>query len=192
MTDLGVSVSTGPVVDFRLKPYLRDMPMGDDVPLLYPKHFNGKTEWPKADLKKPNAIQCCEDTMKWLYPNGYYVVVRRLSSKEEKQRIVANIVDPNLFPGKSFLGFENHFNVFHCSKSGMPEDLAYGLALYLNSPFIDQVFRRFNGHTQVNATDLRSLPYPSRTTLIEIGSWARKHQSLSQDNITKYLETVLV
>ena len=39
--------------------------------------------------------------------------------------------------------------------------LACGLALYLNSTVVDQFFRMFNGHTQVNATDLRALPYPS-------------------------------
>ena len=57
LSDIGISVSTGPVVDFRLKEHLRDMPEEGTVPLLYPAHFNGRdTQWPKPDLKKPNAI----------------------------------------------------------------------------------------------------------------------------------------
>src|SRR5690606_5373409 len=40
LADLGVKVSTGPVVDFRMKEYLCDMPEPDTVPLLYPGHFN--------------------------------------------------------------------------------------------------------------------------------------------------------
>ena len=46
------------------------------------------------------------------------------------------------------------------------------MALYLNSTLIDQFFRLFNGHTQVNATDLRALPYPSLEALIALGAEA--------------------
>ena len=54
----------------------------------------------------------------------------------------------------------------------MPEDLARGLVAFLNTQAVDDWFREFNGHTQVNATDLRSLSYPSRDALIDIG---RRH-----------------
>ena len=33
---------------------------------------------------------------------------------------------------------------------------------------VDRHFRQFSGHTQVNATDLRSLRYPQRATLERI------------------------
>jgi hypothetical protein len=191
LASLGIEVSTGPVVDFRLKEYLRDMPQDDDVPLLYPGHFNGKTEWPRAGFKKPNAIIRCAETMKWLYPNGYYVIVRRLSSKEEKRRIVAYLVEPTYFPDMPFLGFENHLNVFHSRKRGLSEDMARGLLIYLNSRFIDSLFRRFNGHTQVNATDLRALPYPSTQTLKELGIWAKGQKYLTQEATERHLENVL-
>jgi adenine-specific DNA-methyltransferase len=36
LEDIGLKVSTGPVVDFRLKSHLRDMPDSGTVPLLYP------------------------------------------------------------------------------------------------------------------------------------------------------------
>lgn len=80
--EVGVSVSTGPVVDFRLRAHLRNMPEPGTVPLLYPAHFRGMgTEWPKPELKKPNAIRRNAETEKWLYPNGFYCVVRRFSAK---------------------------------------------------------------------------------------------------------------
>ncbi|MDR1490021.1 MAG: Eco57I restriction-modification methylase domain-containing protein [Desulfovibrio sp.] len=191
LASLGIEVSTGPVVDFRLKEYLREIPQGDDAPLLYSGHFNGKTEWPKAGFKKSNAIACCPETMKWLYPNGYYVIVRRLSSKEEKRRIVAHFVDPAYFPEKPFFGFENHLNVFHCRKEGLDKDVAQGLALYLNSRFVDTIFRRFNGHTQVNATDLRALPYPPSKILAELGVWVKEQKELTQEAVERHLENVL-
>jgi len=181
LTDLGIMVSTGPVVDFRLKEYLRSMPEPGTVPLLYPGHFNNKiTKWPKAEMKKPNAIQNNTATRKWLYPNGCYCVVRRFSSKEEKRRIVASIVTPDMFDGAIMLGFENHLNLFHENKSGLPEALARGLATLLNSTIFDDNFRRFSGHTQVNVTDLKQMKYPSRAILIELGKWAKKHCELTQ------------
>jgi len=191
LSSLGINVSTGPVVDFRLKEFLHTMPEDGDVPLLYPTHFNGDTHWPKKDFKKPNAISVCPSTMKLLYPNGWYVVVRRLSSKEEKKRIMANIVNPQYFEDMKFLGFENHLNVFHQNKEGMSENIARGLVCYLNSRNIDSIFRSFNGHTQVNATDLRSLLYPSLELLSKIGEWSKKNPSLSQGDIDKYMEYLL-
>lgn len=41
LPELGVSVSTGRVVDFRAKEFLREQPENDTAPLIYPCHFNG-------------------------------------------------------------------------------------------------------------------------------------------------------
>jgi len=128
LAEIGVAVSTGPVVDFRTRENLRAMPVESCVPLLYPTHFAGQTiEWPKPGHKKPNAILKNPATEKMLYPAGFYCVVKRFSSKEEKRRIVASVVAPAAFPGMSQYGFENHLNVFHESKHGLPEALAWGV-----------------------------------------------------------------
>ncbi len=184
LTDLGIQVSTGPVIDFRVKEHLRDMPEAGAVPLLYPGHFSGGgTIWPIPDMKKPNAIQCNKDTEKWLYQNGFYCVVRRFSSKEEKRRVVASVVTPAVFTDYLMLGFENHLNVFHWNKRGLSEALTRGLVIFLNTTAVDEYFRRFNGHTQVNATDLKTMKYPNRDTLIELGEWAMKQGELTQTMI---------
>lgn len=191
LADIGVDVSTGPVVDFRVKEHLRQMPEQDSVPLLYPGHFTGLSiEWPKPGMKKPNALMRHPETNKWLYPNGYYAVVRRFSSKEEKRRIVASMVCPDAFDS-SLLGFENHLNVFHLDKQGLPENLARGLVVFLNSTVVDENFRRFSGHTQVNVTDLRMIKYPGRDLLIALGEWASEQDELSQERIDAKLESVL-
>lgn len=188
LADIGVKVSTGPVVDFRLREHLRDRPEAGTVPLLYPRHFNGwATEWPKPDPKKADAIKRNRATEKWLYPNGFYCVVRRFSSKEERRRIVASVVRPSDFPGVEALGFENHLNVFHEDRHGLPEAIARGLMVYLNTAAVDESFRRFNGHTQVNATDLRSLRYPSRADLAVLGEWAMSCEEPNQALIDEQL-----
>nr|WP_248000633.1 Eco57I restriction-modification methylase domain-containing protein [Photorhabdus hindustanensis] len=192
LADLGIKVSTGPVVDFRLKAHLRSMPGPGTVPLLYPGHFSSNvTRWPIEGMKKPNAIERNTDTEKWLYPSGFYCVVRRFSSKEEKRRIMANVVEPDTFGDASVLGFENHLNLFHENKHGLPERLARGLALFLNTTVVDENFRRFNGHTQVNATDLKMMKYPSRDTLIELGEWAMQQGELTQVMIDAKLGSLI-
>lgn len=191
LADVGIKISTGPVVDFRLKEHLRGMPEHDTVPLLYPVHFNGTSiKWPIENSKKPNAILRNSESEKWLYPNGYYCVVRRFSSKEEKRRIVASVVEPNTFGDAPMLGFENHLNVFHKNKCGLDKALAHGLAVFLNSTAVDENFRRFNGHTQVNATDLKLMKYPSRKALIQLGEWAMQEGTLSQIQIDAKLATL--
>jgi hypothetical protein len=117
-------------------------------------------------------------------------VVRRFSSKEEKRRVVASVVDPAAFGDHSVLGFENHINLFHEDKHGLPEALARGLAVFLNTTAVDEYFRRFNGHTQVNATDLRLMKYPSRDALMELGKWAMQQGTLTQEQIDAKLETM--
>jgi len=181
--DLGLEVSTGPVVDFRLKAHLRAAPAEDTAPLLYPGHFGERgVEWPRLDGKKPNALALNSQTERWLYPNGFYTIVRRFSSKEERRRIRAYVIDPLIFP-TAWIGLENHLNVFHVHKQGLSADLAHGLAVYLNSTSVDQYFRRFSGHTQVNATDLRLLKYPSLEVLARLGEWARGQVELTQEII---------
>ena len=188
LADLGIKVSTGPVVDFRLKEQLRDMPEEGTVPLIYPGHLSiTGTVWPVPGLKKPNAIMRNAETEKLLYPNGFYCLVRRFSSKEEKRRVVASVVDPAAFGDHTVLGFENHMNLFHENKHGLPELLARGLAVFLNTTAVDESFRRFNGHTQVNATDLKRMKYPSREALTQIGQWAKQHNEITQETIDEQL-----
>jgi adenine-specific DNA-methyltransferase len=191
LADLGIKVSTGPVVDFRLRAHLRDMPGPGTVPLLYPGHFSSSgATWPSEGMKKPNAVVFSSDTEKWLYPNGFYCVVRRFSSKEEKRRISASVVEPGAFGAAPMLGFENHLNVFHENKHGLPESLARGLAVFLNTTAVDEHFRRFSGHTQVNATDIKLMKFPSRDALIQLGMWAIQQGALTQDQIDTKLGTL--
>lgn len=166
--DLGLSVSTGKVVDFRAKEFLRPEPDRNTQPLIYPTHFSdGVVRWPKSG-KKPNALVDAPGTSALWMPSGMYVLVKRFSSKEEPRRVVAAIFDPRLVAANK-IGFENHLNVFHVGGEGLDEDLARGLAAFLNSTLLDTYFRQFNGHTQVNATDLRNLRYPSAAALKKLG-----------------------
>ena len=77
LASLGVTVSTGRVVDFRLKDALRKEPE------------RGTVHWPKLEARKPNAILDNDETRPWLVPSGVYLLTKRFTSKEERRRLVA-------------------------------------------------------------------------------------------------------
>ena len=173
LDELGIEVSTGRVVDFRAREYLRLRPEAGTAPLVYPCHFeHGFVRWPLESDKKPNAIISSEQTRALMVPEGHYVLTKRFSAKEERRRVVAAIYDPQWIEAP-LIGFENHLNFFHARGGGLPSKLAKGLALYLNSTLFDRYFRLFSGHTQVNATDLRKMRYPTREQLIKLGVYVK-------------------
>ena len=179
LKDLGIKVSTGPIVDFRMKNLLQKEYTENSLQLIYSVHLkNHRLSWPQ-ESKKPNAISKSEEITKQLFPKGFYVLVKRFSTKEEKKRVVASLVTPDDFLNDS-IAFENHLNVFHINKTSLPEYVAYGLICWLNSTYIDEKFRLFSGHTQVNATDLRNIPYPSIKKLEELGKKLITEQEWSQ------------
>jgi len=187
LKDLELEVSTGPVVDFRLKKDLLENIEEGAVPLLYPIHLNGKVNWPKVS-KKPNAIKISADSKRWLWKNeDCFVLVRRFSSKEEKRRIHASLYDGGL--KSDYIGFENKLNVFNYKKNGLDKAIALGLFVYLNSSLLDAFFRLFSGHTQVNATDLRNIPYPNKEQLLALGAGA--NTTLTQNEIDQRIEELL-
>ena len=160
LKDIDVEVSTGPVVDFRMKSDLSMNQKSGYNPLIYPLHLKNGIDWPIEGAKKPNSIKLSDKSKSYLWENkGFYLLTKRFSSKEEKRRIVATIYDSS--PNGELVGFENKLNVFHRNKKGLNHDLIKGLYIYLNSSLLDQYYRIFSGNTQVNATDLRALHYPS-------------------------------
>ena len=169
LAELGVFVSTGRVVGFRAKERLRADAGPGDAPLILPGHCApGFVAWPKASGTKPNALAVAGPDDDLLLPAGWYVLVNRFSAKEDRRRVVAALYDPVRIDA-GCVAFDNKLNVLHRGNAGLPEHLAKGLAVFLNSTAVDAYFRQFSGHTQVNAGDLRSLRFPSAGVLDRLG-----------------------
>lgn len=188
LPEIGLQVSTGPVVDFRLKEWWSHDLLPGTVPTIYPHHFTKDGfQHPKEHDKKPNALLRSPEVDKWLMVDGTYVLVKRFSAKEERRRVVAYLITPEDIKSP-LVGFENHWNVFHVKKKGLDEDIAKGLVCFLNSTILDDYFRVFSGHTQVNATDLKNMKYPDLDTLKKLGG---KYKSgLTQEQIDELIETI--
>ena len=192
LAELGLSVSTGRVVDFRSREFLRAEPADDAVPLIYPTHLRaGSVRWPAENgSRKPSALAISDRTERLMQPNEPYVVVKRFTSKEERRRVAAAVSTPEVVPGHR-LAFENHLNVFHQDGRGLAVDVGYGLSVFLNSTLVDNYVRLFNGHTQINATDLRNLRYPSLKQLRDLGRRFQAEPQFEQAHLDLLVETVV-
>lgn len=195
LENLGLQVSTGRVVDFRAKEFLQNNSGAcgagaDAAPLIYPHNLRkGIVEYPVGHKKKFDSIRIAPETESLLVATGTYVLAKRFSAKEERKRITASLFESESAPGDK-IGFENHLNYFHANGQGIDCNLARGLTLYLNSTMLDAYFRQFSGHTQVNATDLRYLKYPTRQQLETISEHFTDAID-SQDKIDSLIEGIL-
>ncbi|RQW19096.1 hypothetical protein EH196_19345 [Bacillus sp. C1-1] len=192
LTDIKLGVSTGPIVDFREeKDSLLDSPTIFTLPLIYPEHIRHGYVDVYKKTKKAGYILPSDKNVKRLRPNGCYVLVKRMSSKEEQKRISAAVYDGNKLPYK-YAAFDNKTNYFHSDFKGLEsKELAKGLSLYLNSSFVDFFFRTYSGSTQVNVSDLKGLKFPSLEKLILIGSMYDEFLP-EQDKIDSIIETFIL
>ena len=187
LLELGMEVSTGPVVDFRLKNWWCKYREDHTVPLIYPHHFGKNGFNFPSEHKKPNALFYSTEVNKWLMFEGVYVLVKRFSAKEEKRRLVAYLITPEMI-NCPFIAFDNKWNVLHFNKSGLDLEVAKGMTCLLNSSLMDSYFRIFSGHTQVNATDLRNMRYPSLDKIKLLGRLY--HPAMSPDEINNLVSSL--
>lgn len=166
---LGLSVSTGKVVDFRSRELLFHEWEQDAVPMIYPANFHdGNIEHPRESVHKPQWFRVSPELAhKYLVPGGTYTLIKRFSAKEEKRRVVSAV-----WSGAGPVAFDNKTNYIHDHGRGLDPVLARGLCMWFNSTRLDDYFRVFSGHTQVNAGDLRQMRLPSFDQLIALGESA--------------------
>jgi adenine-specific DNA-methyltransferase len=187
LKDLDIQISTGRVVDFRAAKYLKMRPATNTVPLIYPANIQGRgLQWPCQKTNKPQAIVRCLETEDLLIDNGIYVLTKRFTSKEQPKRVVAILHQPD-YTEYDKVGLENHLNYFHKNGKPLEKNFAVGLVTFLNSTLVDLYFRIFSGHTQVNATDLRAMKYPTAAELEELGRQIGD-SLLNQDQIDTLVE----
>ena len=173
--ELGLRVSTGPVVSFRARQFLLSEPNGAGAaPLLSVSNVTPfETVWPTASKKHPSAFRVCPESEKLLLRARNYVLLRRFSAKEERRRLTASC-----FIGaealRPYVALENHLNYIYHGQRELTLDETYGLAALFNSALLDRYFRTISGNTQVNATEIRSMPFPGLATVSGIGRGVRR------------------
>ncbi|MEW1615833.1 MULTISPECIES: class I SAM-dependent methyltransferase [unclassified Streptomyces] len=172
LADLGLTVSTGRVVDFRSREMLHHEHIRGAVPMINATHIRGGVTQHPIGAKKPEWFHAePADAAKLLVPGGDYVLIKRFSAKEERRRVVSAV-----WRSEGEVAFDNKLNYIHQDGHGLAAEVADGLSVFLNSTQLDSYFRVFSGHTQVNATDLRQMRFPSLDQLRELAAVTSRDQ----------------
>jgi len=190
LADIGLEISTGPVVPFRAESVLKSSSDGGaNVPLLWMQHVRREgVVFPlPGGFRKPEYISG-DAPEKLLVPNQTYVLLRRFSAKEEARRLTAAVYLAGQVPGAN-LGLENHLNFIHRPGGEVSVEEARGLAALLNSRLLDRYFRISNGNTQVNATEIRAMPLPALEAIRRIG--ARVGEDQAEAAVSNAMQEVL-
>jgi adenine-specific DNA-methyltransferase len=169
--DLGLRVSTGPVVLFRTKRFLLKHFDGlAAVPLLTVHNVGPfRTNWPLPKRDKATAFRVCPGSLKYLLPTRNYVLLRRFSAKEEPRRLTASCYLAAEHEHRPYVALENHLNYIYHAKRDLTAEETFGLAAVFNSALFDRYFRTISGNTQVNATEIRTIKFPNLATVSKIG-----------------------
>jgi adenine-specific DNA-methyltransferase len=182
--ELRLRISTGPVVMFRAAEFLLPQPDGkSSAPLLSVANVKPfQTEWPVIRKKHPTAFKVCPDSQRLLLPTQNYVLLRRFSAKEERRRLTASCFIASEVP-QPFVALENHLNYVYHAERELTLDEVHGLAALFNSALLDRYFRTISGNTQVNATEIRSMKFPTLPAVAGIGRRVRELASLDSDAV---------
>ena len=185
LTDLGLKMKTGLVVDFRSKDLLRKEPEKDAIPLIYSQHIrDGRVRFPQGKNNE-YIIKVRKGLMQ---ENKNYLFVKRFTSKEERRRLQCGIYLKRYLPEFSYISSQNKVN-FIDGKSGISECCIYGLYVIFNSTLYDTYYRALNGSTQVNSTEINSLPMPSMQTIEAMGKELLHTKNLSELHCNQILES---
>ena len=195
LAKFNIKISTGPVVAFRARDFLRENfenGTAQLAPLFWLHNVKQMIlEWPIVKPKKEQYINIEEKSMPLLIPNKNYVLLRRFSSKDDKNRLIAAPYFCN-FIKANFIGVENKVNYIYRPKGHLERNEVVGLCALLNSSLFDAYFRIFNGNVNVSATELREMSLPPLDTIQEIGDTIILLNDFSVENtnriVNKYFE----
>jgi adenine-specific DNA-methyltransferase len=167
LPSIGLRMKTGLTVDSRSSESLGNSIVDHAVPLFHAQHIkDGQVVFP-IGLENEYIIGGSKGTLQL---NRNYLFVKRFASKEEPRRLRCGVYLARLFPGHDKISTENKINFIDTMDgSGMSEELVHGLYVILNSSLYDAYYRILNGTTQVNATEMNSVPVPARHDIELLG-----------------------
>lgn len=183
LPSIGLKMKTGLTVDFRNKEELRDKEEEGAVPLFYSQHIqNGTIVFPTGEKKE----YIFTDKKALLQKNENYLFVKRFTSKEEHRRLQCGIYLAKHYPEYSEISTQNKIN-FICGLKELSECVVYGLYVLFNSTVYDNYYRILNGSTQVNSTEINSMPIPTLDIIEAMGKELIRADDMSEKSCDKIL-----
>ncbi|WP_079727491.1 Eco57I restriction-modification methylase domain-containing protein [Okibacterium fritillariae] len=145
----GISVSVGPVVDFRNRDYIHESATGG-VPLIGSELFSSR----RRPARRLNVNQATE---RFVMPKGLYIALRRISPPETRPRLQAMMVDATSAEYEAGIAFENHVLFIHRNREGLSLSTCRLLLNYLTADDAQRQIAERSGSTQINVADVAAL-----------------------------------
>ncbi|PCJ24181.1 MAG: methyltransferase [Flavobacteriales bacterium] len=197
LVQYNIKISTGPVVAFRSREYMREIYQNGTVhlaPLFWLHNVKQMVlEWPIIKPKKEQYINIEDNSKSILIPNKNYIFLRRFSTKDDKNRLIASPYFCN-FIKSEYIGVENKVNYIYRPNGHLERNEVVGLCALLNSSLFDAFFRIFNGNVNVSATELKAMTLPPLGIIQEIGDNIILSNNFEVENtnniVSEYFEPV--
>lgn len=187
LPSLGLKMKTGLTVDFRNREALRNTAEETAVPLFYSQHIqSGKVIFP---IGKEHEYLVTEQSG-LLQKNANYLFVKRFTAKEEHRRLQCGVYLSRKYPGYKQISTQNKINFIDGLK-GLSECVVYGLYVLFNSTMYDSYYRILNGSTQVNSTEVNSMPVPPMSTIESMGKELIAKRDMSEESCDMILRSYL-
>jgi adenine-specific DNA-methyltransferase len=187
LPSLGLKMKTGLTVDFRNRDALRDNAEDTAVPLFYSQHIqSGKVIFP---IGKEHEYLVTEQSG-LLQKNANYLFVKRFTAKEEHRRLQCGVYLSRKYPNYKQISTQNKINFIDGLK-GLSECVVYGLYVLFNSTIYDSYYRILNGSTQVNSTEVNSMPVPPMSTIESMGKELIAKRDMSEESCDMILRSYL-
>lgn len=184
LPSLKLKMKTGLTVDFRSRDYLRNEHGDNVVPLFYSQHIkNGRVKFP---IKKEYEYITTEKSG-LIQSNKNYLLIKRFTSKEEKRRLQCGIYLAEDFPEYTEISTQNKVNFIESLTGDMTVELVHGLYVLFNSTIYDLYYRILNGSTQVNSSEVNTMPVPSLDEITDLGVALLREHDLSVETCDKVL-----
>ena len=184
---LGLKMKTGLTVDFRNREVLRNTEEQSAVPLFYSQHIqSGRVIFP---IGKENEY-IVTDQAGLLQKNKNYLFVKRFTAKEEHRRLQCGVYLSRKFSAYSLISTQNKIN-FIDGATEISECVVFGLYVIFNSTFYDCYYRILNGSTQVNSTEVNSMPMPPMNIIEAMGKQLISVRDMSENTCDTILRSYL-
>ena len=181
---LGLRVKTGLVVEFRNREALRDEAEEGAIPMFLPGNIQeGGVSFPASDAHR----YIVSDQGSLRQKNTNYLFLKRFTTNEEHRRLQCGIYLADEFSEYKEISTQNMVN-FICRAGELPAHVVYGLYVLFNSTLYDQYYRILGGSTQVNASEISSIPVPPMSVIEEMGRELMRFGDLSEGGCDRILE----
>jgi adenine-specific DNA-methyltransferase len=187
LPSIGLKMKTGLTVDFRNREVLRNGAEEQAVPLFYSQHIqDGKVVFPIGKEHEYIVL----DKSGLLQQNANYLFVKRFTSKEERRRLQCGVYLAKRHPEYEAISTQNKINFIDGLRE-LSECIVYGLYVIFNSTLYDCYYRILNGSTQVNSTEINSMPVPPLDIIEDMGKQLISAHDMTEQSCDQILRSYI-